>query len=718
MQPDPRPLESPAAPDAKVPGAAGQAGARPGSNAGAGLRVLHLITTLRGGGTERLVLTLAREQMRLGLRVEVAALTRGGPLAPAFRAAGLPVHELGAGRKIAPLAFLRLRRLLAAGYHVLHTHLDLADLYGPFAAAGRVPVVISTRHNTDPWRVAPGWKRGPFLVWERAAQRRTAATVAVSAAVRDFLVQGEGLDPARFVVIPNGIDLEPFRHQVTPAAARGRLDALLRAAGGPGRAAAGAAHSPGAEAPLRVAFVGRLAEQKGVDVLLEALARGPAAIRLVLLGDGPWRHRLEERAARPDLMGRVVFAGAREDVPALLPAFDLLVLPSRWEGFGLAAVEGMAAGLPVVGTQVDGPRDVVLDGVTGLLVPPEDPAALAGALGRVAADRELARRLAEAGRRRAWERFDARRMAREVVDLYLEHLPAGARPAPPGPSLEERLAEAQIRAMWTGILPARLLRQEPARFLEDQSREYAAVADHLERWIPLAGRRLLDLGCGLGSLLLEARRRGAEVVGLEPDAASLALSRHRLQRAGAAGGCLLAAQGERLPLADGRLDIVTCCSVLEHVQDPLAVLREVARVLRPGGLLYLGVPNALGFVERHYKVVLPPRTPRPLARAWLALRGRDPSFLATLHEMTPRRARALLAAAGLEIVDSPVERRLARLEELLAGAARPRRPWARAALALLRATGAGGLLRAAVRRGWLVDGAWVARRPAAGGGAR
>jgi glycosyltransferase involved in cell wall biosynthesis/SAM-dependent methyltransferase len=671
---------------------------------GVSLRVLHLITTLKGGGTERLVLSLAREQQRLGCRVEVAALARGGSMAPAFRAAGLPVHELGAGRKVAPLAFLRLRRLLRAGYDVLHTHLDLADLYGPFAAAGLVPVVVSSRHNTDPWRVAPSWKRRPFLVWERAAHRRTAATIAVSRSVRDFLVAGEGLDPARFVVIPNGIDLTPFRDQSSPAVARARLHGILAAAGGSPLA-------PGAAARPLAGFVGRLAEQKGIDHLLTALALRPDGPSLVLVGDGPWRPALEARAAQDDLRGRVFFTGAREDVPALLPAFDLLVLPSRWEGFGLAAVEGMAAGLPVVAADVDGLREVVAQGVTGRLVPPGDPVALAAALDAITASPAQARQMGEAGRRRAWERFDARRMAAAVVSIYHEHLPPARLAAAPLPDEEERLAEAQIRAMWVGILPPRLLRAAPGTFLATQRREYAAVADHLERYVPLAGRRLLDLGCGLGTLLLEARARGAAVLGLEPDPGSLALSRYRLRRAGAGSDHLLAAVGEALPVESGALDVVTCCSVLEHVRDPLAVLREVARVLRPGGYLYLGVPNALNFQERHYKVLLPPGTPRPLARLWLRLRGRDPAFLDSLHELTPRRTSALLQAAGLEIVDSPVARRLAQLATLHAGVGVPRRPWVRLALHVIRFTRARFLLLALVRRGFLVDGPWVARRP-------
>ena len=372
------------------------------------LRVLHLLATLDEGGTERLVLTLCRALGRRGCHTEVAVLAGAAPLTGAFQAAGIPVHHLGLRAKVAPWAYLRLRRLIrAGGYHLVHTHLDLADLYGPFAVARGTPVV-STRHNTDPWRARRDWKRLPFLVWERAAQRRTAATIAVSRAVRDFLVRVEGLDPARFVIIPNGIDLHDYETLPDRDRARQDLEALLAARG---------------EAPLPagrrlVGFVGRLAPQKGVDVLLEALRLTGGRLGLVLVGDGPLAGMLRHRASSQGLEECVRFAGASDRIATILPAFDLFAFPSRWEGFGLAAVEAMAAGLPVVAAAADGLREVIEDGITGRLVPPEDAAALAEALVELSEQPARAAALGHAARCRAFERFSAQRMAAEVFDLY------------------------------------------------------------------------------------------------------------------------------------------------------------------------------------------------------------------------------------------------------------------------------------------------------------
>ncbi|MFQ5719569.1 MAG: glycosyltransferase [Acidobacteriota bacterium] len=371
-------------------------------------QVLHLLSTLDPGGTERLVFTLCCQQRRRGSRVEIAVLDRIAPLADVFMSSGIPVHRLGRRAVIAPLAFARLRRLIRdGGFDVVHTHLDLADLYGPFAAPPTVPV-ISTRHNTDPWRRRRTWKRVPFLLWERAAQRRSAVTIAVSGAVRDFLVREEGLRPERFVVIANGIDLDPYRTLVAPEVARARLRSRLAGIGEP----------PLVDGRVLVGFVGRLAPQKGVDLLLDAVAQAGDRFAVVLIGGGPLAGELRRQAAGSALRGRVHFAGPCDDVANLLPGFSIFAFPSRWEGFGLAAVEAMAAGLPVVATATDGLREVVVDGSTGRLVPPDDSPALAAALQEMASDPERAAAFGAAGRRRAFETFSAVRMAADVDAVY------------------------------------------------------------------------------------------------------------------------------------------------------------------------------------------------------------------------------------------------------------------------------------------------------------
>jgi glycosyltransferase involved in cell wall biosynthesis len=176
--------------------------------------------------------------------------------------------------------------------------------------------------------------------------------------------------------------------------------------------------------------VARFAPQKAHDVLLHAFAaalRREPRLRLVLVGDDPYgdgRARMEALARELDLGASAVFTGIRRDVPALLAACDGFVMPSLWEGLGLVFLEAMAAGLPVVSTRVSAVPEVVLDGRTGLLVPPGDPAALAEALSVLAGDPVRMRALGAAGRARVRAEFGLERMVRETLAVYEEALAA------------------------------------------------------------------------------------------------------------------------------------------------------------------------------------------------------------------------------------------------------------------------------------------------------
>jgi glycosyltransferase involved in cell wall biosynthesis len=163
-----------------------------------------------------------------------------------------------------------------------------------------------------------------------------------------------------------------------------------------------------------IGFVGRLAHEKGADLLLRAVVDLPEAT-VVVVGDGPERERL---ASELGIRERIDFIGWSDDVRRLLPTFDVLAQPSRWEGFGISIVEAMLARLPVVAARVGGVSEVVVDGVTGTLVPPEDQAALAAALGALLADAGLRTRMGDAGREIAGDRFTDDTMARAFASVY------------------------------------------------------------------------------------------------------------------------------------------------------------------------------------------------------------------------------------------------------------------------------------------------------------
>jgi glycosyltransferase involved in cell wall biosynthesis len=234
----------------------------------------------------------------------------------------------------------------------------------------------------------------------------THRAIAVSASTRDFLVRRRHVPASRVRLIWNGAPLDEFA-PVASQAARAVRDGL-------GIAAA---------APV-VGAVARLSEQKGHRFLLDAAARILRArpeVRFLLAGDGDQEPALRRQAAELGIAAAVVFAGHREDIPAVLGAIDVLCISSTYEGTPLSLFEAMASGKAIVSTSVDGCREVLVDGVSGLLVPPREPQALADALLRVLGDGNLRASLA-ASAREASRRYDVGACVRQMEALYDEVL--------------------------------------------------------------------------------------------------------------------------------------------------------------------------------------------------------------------------------------------------------------------------------------------------------
>ena len=361
------------------------------------IRVCQLITELRPAGAERCVLELARRLPADRFAVEVAAL-RGGAVADALSEAGVPVHVLDVRGKWDAPRWPALVRLLRRGrFDILHTHLFHADLAGrPAARLAGVPHVVHTVH------VAERRRRPWQFLWARLTADTAGTIVCVSRGVRDFHRRRTRLPAGRYTVIHNGIDADAYARGDTLRARWRRLWEV-------------------GQDDVLCAFVGRLDRQKGLDVLLPAFERAEIAapaLRLVIAGEGPLRPAAQAWL-RSSLAGpRIRLLGHVSDVRHVLSAADIFCQPSRWEGFGLAAAEAMAARLPVVATDVEGLNEVVAAGQTGLLCRPDDPEALAGLIGRLARDAELRARLGDAGRRRVLEKFTIERFIDRHAELY------------------------------------------------------------------------------------------------------------------------------------------------------------------------------------------------------------------------------------------------------------------------------------------------------------
>jgi glycosyltransferase involved in cell wall biosynthesis len=230
---------------------------------------------------------------------------------------------------------------------------------------------------------------------------RVGRCIAVSRDIARRLADGLHWRADKIEVIHNAVQTERFG---SPA------DPTLRAS------------LAGGDSPI-VLSVARLDPQKGHDVLLRAVAETPG-VMLVLAGDGPERERLEALVSELGLRRRVLFLGRRSDVPELLAVSDVFVLPSLFEGSSLAVLEAMAAMRPVVATAIGGTDELIVDGESGLLVPPADPRALATVLRRVLADRRLRTSLGQKARDRVEQRFSAAAMAERVAHVYEELLAA------------------------------------------------------------------------------------------------------------------------------------------------------------------------------------------------------------------------------------------------------------------------------------------------------
>ena len=361
------------------------------------LKILQLIPTLDRSGAEKQMVLLAKGLPRDRFRVEVAALTRLGPLEADLRKADIPVSLIGKPLKIDPFSLARLTRFLKERkFDVVQTWVFAANSYGRVAArAAGTPVVVTAEMAVDLWKT-----RGHLAIDRRLASWSD-MVVGNSKAVVDFY-RDAGLPDSRLVMIPSGIEPgDPPEIDTDRAAVRAEF-------GWP------------ADAPL-VLFAGRLMPQKGVDDLIAALdilQHVRPQLKTLIAGAGPQRSELEETAHAFQLDDKVKFLGHREDVPRLLAASDLLVLPSLYEGMPNIVLEAMRHRKPVVATAAPGTTEVVVDGETGLLVPVKNFQGLARAIRQMIDDPELSRKFGEAGRARVELEFGVDRMVTRFAELY------------------------------------------------------------------------------------------------------------------------------------------------------------------------------------------------------------------------------------------------------------------------------------------------------------
>jgi glycosyltransferase involved in cell wall biosynthesis len=358
--------------------------------------VMQVVLTLAPGGTERLTIDLVR-RLSDRFRMAVCCLDEAGAWADELVAEGVPVAALGRQPGFRPLIGARIARLASTlGVSVLHCHHYSPFVYGAAATLFSPRLrVIYTEHG----RLSDEPRRFKRTLANRLLSRFPAPMFAVSAALREFMLT-EGL-PQRVSVIYNGIDVGPAPSEEE----RGRVRQAL---------------GVGDQVAL-IGTIARLDPVKDLACLIEAIAqirtRNPD-VHLAVVGDGPERPALDALVQRHGLERVVHFVGYRADARHLLPGFDVYANSSVTEGVSLTILEAMAARLPVVATAVGGTPEVVVNGETGLLVPPRSPAALASALAAILPPDQRGRAYGIAGRARVEAAFTIERMVDDYAREY------------------------------------------------------------------------------------------------------------------------------------------------------------------------------------------------------------------------------------------------------------------------------------------------------------
>lgn len=362
------------------------------------MRLVLLIPTLDRSGAEKQFTLLATGLPRDEFDVRVIALTRGGPYAEILEAAGIPVTILGKRFRFDPFAHRRLKSLLEElKPDILHTWLFAGNAYGRLAVGPKppYPVLVSER-CVDTWKAR--WQ-----LWvDRKLAPRTTRLIGNSQSVGEFY-RNIGFPADRISVIPNGIAL--------PNQEPGTRETIRR--------------EFGIDPETRVlTYIGRLAAQKRVKDLIWAfeLIREMKQQDVVFLvaGDGPLRESLERFAASLQVGRTIRFLGHRSDSAQLLSASDMFWLASDFEGLSNSLMEAMAAGLPVVASDIPPNRELVIPGETGYLVPVGDSIAFSQFANRILLDAGHGRQMGSAGRERIRAEFSIDRMVDGYSRLYRE----------------------------------------------------------------------------------------------------------------------------------------------------------------------------------------------------------------------------------------------------------------------------------------------------------
>ena len=363
------------------------------------IKVLHVVEDLKIGGLERIIASIVLGLNRDRYEAKVWCLAEGGQIAEELIDWGVEVKMLGMRSYYNPVQIITLSRLLRSEkIKILHTHGYFGSTFGRLAAIfARVPIVLAHVHSTY-----YGYKKRNIVI-EKLLSLFTDKIICVSEAVKRFVVEIEGIGENKTCLIHNGVEI-PGAFEADPSVNRNSFGF--------------------SEEDYVAITIASLTPNKGHRVLIDAIeiiSPKYNDLRLLIVGDGPLRDNLGAYAEELQLSSKIVFTGQRDDINLLLKLADILILPSmEREGLGIAIIEAMAVGLPVIGTRLGGIPEAIEENVNGLLFAPGNSEELAAAIEKLIADHAIREKMGRMGKKIYEEKFTAEKMVTNIESLYDE----------------------------------------------------------------------------------------------------------------------------------------------------------------------------------------------------------------------------------------------------------------------------------------------------------
>lgn len=354
------------------------------------MKILHVITSLRTGGAEKLMVDLLPRLKTSGLEVDLLLFDGvATPFRKEIEENGIKVFDFGVDKSVySPMHIYRLMTFIRR-YDIVHTHNTAPQLFVAIASLFASATLVTTEHNTSNRRRRWKW----YTSIDRWMYKRYKKIICISDKAEENLREHISPCDADICTVNNGVDIARYRN----ATASAELDAI----------------APGSR---KIVMVAAFRWEKDQDTLIRAMKLLPGHFHLFLIGDGVRRKDLERLTLDLELSGRVHILGFRGDIPQLLQAADYIVMSSHFEGLSLSSVEGMCVGKPFMASDVDGLREVVKD--AGVLFPHEDAQTLASEILSLESNPEKSKAVAVACRRRAMD-FDVSKMAVSYLNIYI-----------------------------------------------------------------------------------------------------------------------------------------------------------------------------------------------------------------------------------------------------------------------------------------------------------